>query len=229
MIQVNLLPDVKQEYLRTQQVKHSVIVGSVLASVVSLVLVGLLFAYVELVQPQHRNNLQKDIDSSIAEIKSKPDASKIVTVQGALEQLPALQDKKTITSNLFNYLTAFTPRDVAYSEVKLDLSTGTLSLSGTAKDYEQANVLANNLKSATFTYKTDGSETSIKPFSSVVFQALSKTSQNSSGKSVGFQLTVAVDPTLFDQAITDGSLKVDASSEQLLLPDASLFNSGVNQ
>lgn len=226
MIEVNLLPDVKREYLRAQQVKHAVIVASVLASLVAIVVAVLLLAYVQVVQPQHRKNLQKDIDSSITEIKNKPDGTKIVTVQGVLEQIPGLQDKKTITSNLFGYLTSFTPRDVSYSEVKLDLASGTLSLSGSAKDYEKVNVLANNLKSAVFTYKNGDSQSTTKPFSSVVFQTLNKADQSATGKPVGFQLTVSIDPVMFDQATSDTSLKVDASSEQLLLPDAKLFNSG---
>lgn len=226
MIQVNLLPDVKQEYLRTQQVKHAVIVGSLIASVTVLVITLLLFAYVQVVQPQHRKNLQRDIDRNITAVKNKQNATKIVTVQGVLEQLPKLQDKKTITSNLFGYLTGFTPRDVSYSEVKLDLGAGTLSLSGSAKDYEQANVLANNLKSAKFTYKNGDSQTTIKPFSSVVFQTLSKAGQSNNGKPVGFQLTVVIDPVMFAQDTTDTNLQVDASSEQLLLPESKLFNTG---
>jgi len=55
MIQVNLLPDVKQEYLKAQQTKHTVLVGAVLVSIVVSALTILFFAYVQVVQPQYRS------------------------------------------------------------------------------------------------------------------------------------------------------------------------------
>ena len=229
MIEINLLPDVKREYLKTQQVKHSVIVGSVLVSAVAIVVTALLYSYVQVVQPQHRKNVQKDIDAHLSDIKAKPNATKIVTVQGVLEQISGLQDKKTITSNLFGYLTSFTPRDVSYGEVTLDVTQNSLALKGEASTYEGVNILANNLKSAQFTYKSGDSTQTIKPFSAVVFQTLSKADQSSTSKSVGFQLTITFDPVMFNQATSAPSLKVDASSEQLLLPDAKLFNTGAAQ
>ena len=229
MIQVNLLPDVKREYLHTQQVKHTVIVGSVLASLLMIIITVLIFVYVQVVQPQSQKNIQKDIDSSLRDIKNKSNATKIVTVQGVLEQIPGLQDKKTITSNLFGYLTAFTPRDISYTEVTVDLVTGTLTLKGTAKSYEQTNVLANNLKSAQFSYSNESSEQTIKPFSAVVFRNLGKSDQASNSQPVNFELSVTIDPTMFNQSTTNATLKVDASSEQLLLPDSKLFNSGATQ
>ena len=228
MIQINLLPDVKQEYLRAQQTKQLVIVLSVVASILSMTLLVLLFLYVQLVQPRHRANVQRDIDSGITELKSKQDAVKIVTVQGVLEQLPALQDKKMITSSVFGYLTSFTPKAISYNEVKLDLASNTLTLTGQAQALEQTNELANNLKSATFTYTSGDSQQSIQPFSKVVFASLGKSEQSSGGKDVAFQLTIAIDPVMFNQATTNGKLTVDAASEKLLLPSAQPFGETTN-
>jgi Tfp pilus assembly protein PilN len=223
MIQINLLPDVKREYLRSQQVKHAVLVGSVLVTLVSVTFLVLLFAYVQVVQPQHRKNLQKNIDSGISELKHKKDAVKIVTVQGALEQVSGLEDKKNITSRMFDYLKSFTPRNVSYSQVTLDLTAGTLSLGGSTSDYESANVLANNLKSAKFSYTEDSSIKTIQPFSGVVFQSLGSGSTTGSAASVSFQLSFTVDPILFKQGLTAPSITVNAASDQLLLPTSQLF------
>ncbi len=228
MIQVNLLPDVKREYLRAQQMKHMFTVISILTTIIAVSLLVLLFAYVQVVQPRHRTNLQKDIDSGIADLKKKNDAVKIVTVQGVLEQIPGLQDKKLITSNLFTYLTEFTPRDVSYSEIKLDLTTNTLSLSGQTTTLERANVLANNLKSASFSYKQNDATQTLKPFSNIVFSSLGKTEETQGNKNVGFQITFQIDPTMFNQAISDQKIKVNASSEELLLPSAQPFNETTN-
>lgn len=228
MIQINLLPDVKQEYLKAQQMKHAFTVVSILASLAAVAVLGLLFAYVQIVQPRHRANLQKDIDSGISEIKDKKDAVEIVTVQGVLDQIPALQDKKLITSNIFQYLSSFTPRDVAYSEIKLDFNTNTAVFTGQTTTLERANVLANNLKSAKFNYKEGDSNQSLKPFSSIVFSSLGKTEQADSTKDVGFQITLQFDPLLFNQKITNQKITVNASSEELALPTEKPFeeNSG---
>jgi hypothetical protein len=228
MIQVNLLPDVKREYLRAQQTKHMFTVISILTTIIAISLLVLLFAYVQVVQPRHRANLQKDIDSGITDLKKKNDAVKIVTVQGVLEQIPALQNKKLLTSNLFTYLTEFTPKDVSYSEIRLDLATNILSLSGQTTTLERANVLANNLKSASFSYKQNDTAQTLKPFSNIVFSNLGKSDEAQGNKTVSFQITFQIDSTMFNQAISAQKIKVNASSEELLLPSAQPFNETTN-
>lgn len=225
MIQVNLLPDVKREYLHAQQMKHTFIIGSVLVTLAVLVALGLLFAYVSFVQPRHQANLQTDIDKGIAELKDVEDAIKIVTVQGVLEQIPGVQDKKMITSKLFDRLLAFTPRDVSYNDVQLDLTTNTLTLSGQTTTLERANALANNLKSARFSYKQGEATSEIRPFTAVVFSSLGKSEQSdSANQGVSFKIGFQIDPVLFKQGITEDRITVNATSEELLLPTTSPFN-----
>lgn len=224
MIDINLLPSVKREYLKSQQMKRTVVLGSGLLSVTAIVILGLLWSYVNVVQPQHQKNLEKDIQSGVAELKSKDNAVKIVTVQGALEQLPGLQDKKLITSNLFTYVTNFTPQSVSYSDIKYDATANTLTLQGATNTVEQANVLANNLKGATFTYKQGDTTQTSKPFTSVVFEGLSKSEESQDGKSVAFSITLTVDPVIFSQAIQQGAVTVNASSEALMLQTDKPFN-----
>lgn len=228
MIQINLLPEVKQQYLRAQQMKHTFIVGSVLVSIAFLSFTALLFAYVQVVQPRHLQNVQTDIDSGLAQVQEVPKAVEIVTVQGALEQLPGLQDKKNISSRLFKYINGFTPKDISYAEVKLDLVAGTLSLRGETTNYEQTNVLANNLKSAEFTYTQHDQEQSVKPFSQVVFTNLGRAEQAQNGKSVSFQIDLKVDPILFNESVSKANLKVDARRGDLLIPSAKPFSSRGN-
>lgn len=226
MIEINLLPSVKREYLKAQQMKHAVVVGSVLISLLALAIMGLLYGYVQVVQPRHQKNVQTDIDSALSDSAKKEDAVKVVTVQGALEQLPNLQDKKMITSNMFTYLKEFTPRDVSYSSIKLDLTESTIVLQGTATNFEQANVLANNLKSAKFTFDKSEQKQTISPFTEVVFNGLTKSEVAQDNKNVTFQITFRVDQTIFDQSAKSGVVSVNASSEELLLPTDKPFVGG---
>ncbi len=229
MIEINLLPTVKKDYLKAQQMKHTVIIAAVLTSIVAVVLLVLVFAYVQVVQTQHQKNVQKDIDAGVTALQEKKDAVKIVTVQGALEQLPLLQDKKKISSNIFGYLTEFTPKGVTYGNIKLNMTEGTLGLQGSATSLEQANILANNLKSAKFTYTKDDSTQTLTPFSEVIFEGLSKSEQAGTAKNVSFQINFKVDPLLFDQSTKGGKITVNASSEQLLLQTDKPFQEGVPQ
>jgi Tfp pilus assembly protein PilN len=225
MVQINLLPDVKQEYLKSQQTKHTVLVGAVVASLVSIALLLLVFVYVQFIQSMHRSNLQKDIDAGVQELKSQKSAVKIVTVQGALEQLPKLQNNKPLTSSLFAYLQAFTPRDVSYNSVNMDVASKTITLEGGANTSERVNVFANNLKSARFSYSKDGTTQVIStPFTNVVFSALSKAEQSDQGKSVSFSITFNYDPIMFNEGISNKKLTVNASSEELILPTAKPFS-----
>ena len=224
MIQVNLLPDVKQEYLKAQQTKHTVLVGAVLVSIVVSALTILFFAYVQVVQPQYQKRVQGDIDAGIQEVKKKPNAQRIVTVQGVLEQIPALKDKQVVTSRIFDYLKQFTPRVVTYNKVALNLEANTLTIAGSTVSYERANELANNLKSAQFTYVQGGAEQKVQPFTGVVFNSLGKSESATDGKPVSFEITFTFNPVMFDPSASKTLIKVNASSEDLLLPESKPFN-----
>lgn len=224
MIQINLLPDVKREYLRAQQTKHIVTIGAILITLVAVGLALLMLGYVQIVQPRHLKNVQADIDAGITELKNTENAVKIVTTQGVLEQVPGLQDKKFITSQLFDYLTSFTPRDVGYSQARLDLNENTLTLTGQTSTLERANVLANNLKSAKFTYTSNETEQTITPFSNIVFTNLGKAEQSTGNRSVGFEISFKIDPVMFAQNISKATITTNASSEELLLPSTKPFS-----
>ena len=88
MSQINLLPDVKREYLKAQQMKRAFTVVSVLITVAVVSALILLFIFVQFGQPRHIKNVQTDINASISKLKQTKDAVKIVTVQGVLEQIP---------------------------------------------------------------------------------------------------------------------------------------------
>lgn len=224
MIRVNLLPDVKQEYLKAEQTKHTVLVAAILTSISVVAIAILFFTYVQVIQPTIQKAIQKDIDKGLSEIKQKQNAQRMVTVQGVLEQIPAIKDKQQVTSRTFTYLNQFTPRAVTYNKVSLNLETNTVILSGSTVAYETANVLANNLKSAKFTYTRADAQQSTSPFSGVTFNNLGKSESDQNGMPVSFEITFQFDPILFDRSISKPVIKVNASSEQLLLPEAKPFN-----
>src|SRR5687768_13026732 len=108
MIQFNLLPDVKIAYIRTKRLKRLMLVSSVVAIIVSVVLILFMISFVT-VQKRHVGNLDKDIDRLIAEIESIPELDKILTVQNQLNALPALYAGRPAVTRLPSYLDQTTP------------------------------------------------------------------------------------------------------------------------
>lgn len=122
MIQLNLLPDVKLEYIKARQKKRLVISVASIASAVFLSIMLALFIYVKVVQNEHLGNLNKDIVAKTKELKEKPDLEKILTIQNQLSSLPQLHDDKFIGSRLFDYLNQLTPNEATISDVIVDLA-----------------------------------------------------------------------------------------------------------
>ena len=93
MIQFNLLPDVKIEYIKTRYRKRMIMLISAIASGVTFTIFVLLFLFVRVNQPKHMKDLDKDIKSTVSKIQETKDLDKILTIQNQLNSLPALHDK----------------------------------------------------------------------------------------------------------------------------------------
>lgn len=200
MIQFNLLPDVKQEYMKAKRQKHSVIVISVLAAAVSLFIFIMLFLTVNVFQKKHLSDLSNDITDRTKSLKANTDLDKVLTVQNQLNSLPALHDAKPVTSRLFGYLTQITPAQVSIGNIALDYEAKTMALSGTADSISTINKFVDTLKFTTYT-EAVGSEAAVagtsKPFTSVVLSSFSK-----SEKEATYQISFVFEPTIFDSSKT---------------------------
>lgn len=88
MIQINLLPSIKAEYVKAQRTKRTVITISIIAVAVSLGVVGLLASVAYGTQQLQLNNLKNDIAKSEQNIKDVKDLDKILTIQNQLLHSP---------------------------------------------------------------------------------------------------------------------------------------------
>lgn len=190
MIQLNLLPDVKLDYIKTRRTKRMVtlIAGGVAS--VSLGILILLFVVVNVLQKQHINNLTADITADSQTLQSKPDLNKVLTIQNQLNALPTLHGQKPETSRLFAYLKQLIPNNVSISQLDLDFANQSLVFTGSAKDIEDVNTFVDTLKFTTFT--TEGAEAK-KAFPEVVLTSFARNEEDTT-----YQITVKFDPVLFD-------------------------------
>jgi len=222
MIQFNLLPDVKQEYIKAQRTKHLVISVSFLASAAAVGVLLLLVLTVDVAQKKNISDLTKDIKSKTAQIQSTPNLNKILTVQNQLAALTKLHDGKPATSRLFGYLGQVTPSNVTISSASADFTQNTLVLVGNAKTIDDVNTFVDTLKFTTYT--SDSNAVASKPFSHVVLTSFSVSDQ----ASVAYTINLSFDPTIFSNTATV-NLTVPNTITTRSVTDQPLFKRGGTQ
>lgn len=192
MIQFNLLPDVKLEYIKTERTKRTVVGFSLLASAVALALLVFLVLTVDVAQRAYISSISNDIKHRSSELQQTPNLSKMLTVQNQLRQLDSLHKTKPAASRMFDFLNQVTPTTVSISQMTLDLNAKTVILSGTAPNIEAVNAFVDGLKFTT--YKTsDGSKTGSNVFSAVVLSSF-----NRSDKNATYTINMSIDTVVFD-------------------------------
>lgn len=211
MIQLNLLPDVKKDYLKSQRMKRNIITFSILGSIVIAGLVMLLALYVHGAQRLARNQLQGDIDKSSKELSSLKDISKILTVQGALAALPTLHDQKYINSRLFEYLKVLVPNDVSLSKIEMDHKTRTLKVSGRSTEYKTLNVFVDTIKTSELTRGADDARSKLVPFKNVTVTSATK-SPDPQRPGIEFVVTMQYDTAIFNAKTKKPTMAVPAAT-----------------
>lgn len=193
MIQFNLLPDVKLEYIKAQRTKRTVIGISLIAAASSFGIFLILFLSVNVVQKKAISDLSGDIKKYNNQIKNTPDLAKIVTIQSQLGVLPALHQGKVEAGRTFSFVQQFTPADVTISELNTDFETSTIEITGDAPSLDKVNTFVDTLKFTTF--KTEGGVTD-KAFSNVVLTQFSRDSALTT-----YMISFIFNPALYDNTV----------------------------
>jgi Tfp pilus assembly protein PilN len=193
MVQFNLLPDVKLEYVKTQRTKRLLTLVSLFASAGALAILFLSFVSVDVVQKKSLSDLNKDITKYSTQLKSVPDLDKILTVQNQLGTLTTLHNQKPVTSRLFGYITQVTPSQASLNNLNLDFTTNKLTIGGTAPSLDVVSTYTDTLKATN--YKMDGSSMTMHAFSNVVLSSFGRTD-----KGATFTITLDFDPAIFNTA-----------------------------
>ena len=99
MIELNLLPDVKLEYIRAQRIKRLVMSIAFIISVAAITLLVLLVV-VETWQKHSLSNLNSDVTAKTNQLKGKPHINDVLTVQNQLSSLNSLHQSEMCLSIL---------------------------------------------------------------------------------------------------------------------------------
>lgn len=217
MIQFNLLPDVKQEYIRSQRLKRLMVSVSVVASAAALTVLVLAFTAVYVAQKKIISDLNDGIASSSRTLKSEPNIADILTVQSQLGSLDALNSQKPVASRIFGYLSQLTPTQTTISDMHVDFTQNTMTITGNAPSLDVVNTFVDSLKFTNYT--TSGSSSPQPAFSSVVLASFSR-----SATSATYSITFNFDPTIFSVA-NDVTLTVGNQSQAAQEPSI-IFKKG---
>ncbi|CAN5410013.1 hypothetical protein BH10PAT3_BH10PAT3_8890 [soil metagenome] len=190
MLQLNLLPDVKIQFIRAKRAKRMVIVFAVLAVGASLALLFIMFS-LTMLQKRHISQLNKDINTYEKALKNTPDLAKILTIQNQLNSLPDLYSQRPVVSRLFPYVEQTTPASIGIAHLIVDFADSSINIEGTSDTLESVNRYVDTLK---FTkYKMEDSETTTKAFTNVVLGAFGRDSLSAT-----YGIKLNFNPDIFD-------------------------------
>ena len=195
MIELNLLPDVKMEYIKAQRMRRMAFTISGVVTVAAIVLLGFLISVNQL-QKKHLSDLSGDIASETAQLKGKSQINKILTVQNQLKSLTALHAAKPAVASLFTYLNQVTPTNISISSFHADFTASSMTITGSADSLGDVNKYIDTLKFTT--YKTADADKT-PAFGNVVLSTFGISSETTNGgKPANYTITLNYDPKIFD-------------------------------
>lgn len=165
MIEINLIPDVKQELLRAQRVRTTVISIAVVVGLVAVGIVVLLALWVYVGQTARGWLVDKTIKEKSQTLSQVPDINNTLTIQNQLSKLSAMHADKKIDSRIFDVLQTVNPaapNDVRVTSLKIDASTTTVTVQGQASNgYAALEVFKKTLLATNLQYTKDGQNSTV--------------------------------------------------------------------
>lgn len=193
MIQFNLLPDVKKDYVKAKRTKRLIMTVSFLVSAGSLGILLLLFSVVQIAQKKHISDLGIDIKAATSKIQSTENLESMLSVQNQLILLPNLHEGKPETSRLFDYVSFVSPQEIKVSSLDFNFKNKKITIQGTSDSLASVDKFVGNIKATTYS-KND--ETSSQPTYFDVTTQLSGDNEKAS-----FKIQLSFDPAIFDNTI----------------------------
>lgn len=230
MIQINLVPDVKQEMLHAQRMRN---VAISLSIVIGLVAVAVVVALALILggQVAVQKIEEGQITTGYNKLSSVEDLDSALTIQNQLGTISSQNDKRTIDSRLLDVLAAINPpapNDVKLSKVTLDPTQNTVTLEGSAVGgYPATDVFRKTILNTMVTAKQQGNDNAeeMPLTSNVTLQDTSYGEDATGAKVVRFTIIFTYPDGLLDNRMSDvkistPSARVDVTDSKTLIPDS---------
>lgn len=211
MIEINLIPDVKQELLKAQSQRAQVITLSLYAGLGALGLVILLAVYVFAVQGVRSAIADDIIKRGNEDLSRVEDLSKVLTIQNQLEQIAVLNEDKKRDSRIFDVLQAVlppAPNQVLVSSLALDVEQTSLVLEGQTSSFDTLEIFKKTISGAVVTYAEDGAEQSVRLADNISIGNVSYGEDATGARVLRFTLSFAYPDSLFSAKVPSILIKL---------------------
>lgn len=211
MIEINLVPDVKQELLRAKRARSLVITGAIVTSIIAGSIVAILLIYIYGIQSIRHVTLDNDINKQNEQFVKVEDLSKILTIQNQLATISELNSQKKIDSRIFETLAAVVPpqpNSVQISRINIDNEASTITLEGQTATFDSMEVFQKTLNSALITYMKDEVPQETQLVKSLTMGDVAYGSNSSGEKVIIFALTFEYAEELFSPDISTIGIKL---------------------
>lgn len=243
MIEINLVPDVKQELIRAQRIRTSVISLSILVGLIVAGLVVVLVLWVFVVEAARGGILDGQIKDRSQKLSNIPDISNTLTVQNQLAQLSTMHNNKSIDSRIFDILATINPpapNTIGITKVSLDSASKTISIEAqAANQYTALELFQKTINATKFVYTDSSNTRQTVPLASQLSSGDRSYGQDPSGATVlRFTLSFVYPDALFSR--TSDNAEIEAPNQKnatdsflgvpnsLFTPKASDINGGKN-
>ena len=238
MIEINLLPNVKRELLKTRAMRNRVISISFLvggASIAAVVVLALILGS-QIAAEAVQNGVIKDRNDKLMAVE---DLNKVVTIQHQLTKINEQHSGKKINSRIFDVVTAVNPvapNNVSFSDIKVNPESKTITLEGSAVNgYSALETLKKTILN-TKVQTTDGDKSSEVSLTKEIKDGDTSFGENSEGKKVlqfsfSFEYTeqlLAPAPNGTVSVITP-TTKIDMTDSRQGIPDSLFKSNSVQQ
>jgi len=228
MIQINLIPDIKQEMLRAQKMRNLTISLSILVGVIAagaVATLGLVLGAQAVTEGITASNINKEY----AKLSGTKDINNALTIQNQLSLISSLNDKRTINSRLLDVIAGINPaapNDVKLSKVTLDPLQSQLTLEGSAAGgYPSTEVFRKTILNTTITGMQNGEAFDLPLTKEVALKDTSYGQDSTGAKVVRFTIIFVypkglLDNTMSDVKINTPTTKIDATDSKTRVPDS---------
>lgn len=205
MIEINLIPDVKQELIAAKRIQAYVISGSVIAGIAVLAVVAIMGFYLVAVQGILSSQVDSSIDTEGAKLSKVDDLSNMLTIQHQLSSLSEMHNGKSINSRVFDILTAINPpqpNQISISSARVDTNSKTITIDGQAANmYDAAEVFKKTVVGTSISYTGTDNKIQTIPLTESVSTTDISFGEDATGKKVlRFTMNFIYDDAVFSRS-----------------------------
>jgi Tfp pilus assembly protein PilN len=211
MIEINLVPDVKQQLNKAERVRSRVVFGSILIGLGAVGVIAILLVYVFAVQTVRSAIADEGIKKGGEQLAAVEDLSKILTIQNQLSLISELNSQKKINSRLFDVLSAVIPpkpNNVQVSSLLINAEDSQVTIEGQTRAYEVLEIFKKTVDGAVITYKQDDQDQEAKLATNISTSDISYGEDASGAKVLRFTLRFTYAEELFSPAVSSIVIKL---------------------